>query len=238
MVRRQSMSRWRGRLVRRDLSSAPRIASAVLRSSRSISFATMSAMTPRASSLVFDGITARNEIRSATRFTSASIAFRNSGSISICVNFYEQRITRADPADPERKVLFDYPGKRRTAVDIGDNPEGLLDVLERVRRGYTRLPIIITENGSAGFDYIDPTGRIRDSERILFWDGHIRAMREAIARGVDIRGYVAWSLLDAFEWQNSYSRRYGMVFVDYGTQRRIIKDSGRWYQKVIARNGV
>jgi hypothetical protein len=62
-------------------------------------------------------------------------------------------------------------------------------------------------------------------------------VREAVARGVDLRGFVVWSLLDAFEWQVGYSRRYGMVFVDYGTQRRTLKDSAAWYRDVIAQNG-
>lgn len=153
------------------------------------------------------------------------------------VNFYERHVTRADPADPARKALFDYPGSRRTAMNVGFNPEGLLDVLTRVKRDYADLPTFVTETGAALFDYIDPTGRVRDRERIDFWDSHISAVREAIARGVDMRGFIAWSFLDAFEWQVGYSRRYGMVFVDYGTQRRIVKDSGRWYGEVIAANG-
>ena len=153
------------------------------------------------------------------------------------VNFYEQHITRADPADPTRKVLVDVPGTRRTAMNIGFNPEGLLDVLARVKRDYADLPLIVTENGHAGFDYVDPTGRVRDSERIDFWQGHFEAARLALAQGVDVRGFVCWSLLDAFEWQVGYARRYGMVFVDYGTQRRIIKDSGHWFRDVIASNG-
>lgn len=153
------------------------------------------------------------------------------------VNFYEQHVTRADPADPERKVLIDYPGTRRTAMNVGFNPEGLLEVLERVKREYRDLPIYITENGAATHDYVDPTGRVRDTERIDYWDAHFGAVREAIVRGVDIRGFVAWSFLDAFEWQVGYSRTYGMVFVDYGTQRRILKDSAHWYHSVIATNG-
>ncbi|MDW6025428.1 GH1 family beta-glucosidase [Mesorhizobium sp. BAC0120] len=153
------------------------------------------------------------------------------------VNFYEQHLTRADPTDPERKALFTYPGERRTAMNVGFNPEGLLDVLTRVRREYTDLPLLITENGVACFDYVDPSGRIRDQERIEFLGGHIAAIREAIARGVDVRGYIAWSMIDTFEWQAGYSRRYGLIHIDYATQRRTFKDSARWYQRVIATNG-
>jgi beta-glucosidase len=153
------------------------------------------------------------------------------------VNFYQQHITRADPADPERRTISEIPGHRRTAMNIGFNPEGLRDLLLRVKADYTDVPIIITENGMAMSDYVDPDGRIRDSERIQFWDEHLSAVAEAIAAGVDVRGFVAWSFLDNYEWQVGYSRRYGMIYVDYRTQRRIWKDSGRWYQHVIEDNG-
>lgn len=153
------------------------------------------------------------------------------------VNYYEQHVTRADPADPERSALFTYPGERRTAMNVGINPEGLLDVLTRVKRDYADLPIFITENGIACFDYVDPSGRIRDQERIEFLEGHLAAVRDAIARGVDVRGYIAWSMIDTFEWQAGYSRRYGLIHVDYATQRRTFKDSAHWYRRMIATRG-
>jgi beta-glucosidase len=153
------------------------------------------------------------------------------------VNYYEQHVTRADPTDPSRKAVFEYPGKRRTAMNIGVNPSGLRDMLVRVTREYGSLPIIITENGIATTDYVDPDGQIKDRERIEYWDEHLDAIRQAIGQGVDVRGYVAWSFLDNYEWNVGYSRRYGMIFVDYGTQRRLWKASGRWYRDVIATNG-
>ena len=82
-------------------------------------------------------------------------------------------------------------------------------------------------------DYADPEGRIRDLERVEFWSEHLDAVAAAIAGGVDVRGFIAWSFLDNYEWQVGYSRRYGMIFVDYATQRRVWKESGRWYQKLI-----
>lgn len=154
------------------------------------------------------------------------------------VNYYQQHITRADPADPDRKAISEVPGHRRTAMNIGFNPDGLRDLLCRVKADYGSIPVIITENGMAMSDYVDPDGRIRDSERIQFWDEHLSAVAEAIAAGVDVRGFVAWSFLDNYEWQVGYSRRYGMIYVDYGTQRRIWKDSGRWYQNLIARHRI
>jgi beta-glucosidase len=153
------------------------------------------------------------------------------------VNFYQQHITSADPTDPERKVRVAVPGKRGSAMDMDVAPEGLVDVLLRVKRDYGDLPIYITENGMAAQDKVDPDGRVRDAQRIEFWDERLLAVSEAIEGGVDIRGYVASSLLDNFEWQMGYSSRCGMVYVDFGTQKRIWKDSARWYQRVIVSHG-
>jgi beta-glucosidase len=152
------------------------------------------------------------------------------------VNYYQQHITRADPSDPVHKVLVEIPGHRRTAMNIGFNPDGLRDLLLRLKRAYGDRPIFITENGMAMADYADPEGRVRDQERIDFWSEHLDAVADAMASGVDIRGFIAWSFLDNYEWQVGYSRRYGMIFVDYATQTRIWKESGRWYQGMIARH--
>jgi beta-glucosidase len=153
------------------------------------------------------------------------------------VNFYQQHITSADPIDPENKVRVDVPGLRRTAMGVAVAPEGLLDVLQRVKRDYGELPIYITENGMATVNSAEPDACVNDVDRIEFWDEHLAAVSKAIERGVDIRGYIAWSLLDVFEWQAGYSRCYGMVYVDFATQRRIWKDSARWYQRVVEGNG-
>ena len=154
------------------------------------------------------------------------------------VNFYERHITRADPNDPQRGALFDYPGEARTAVGVGMNPEGLLDVLERLPREYTALPLYITENGMAGDDHADPEGRVRDEARVAFFDGHLRAVQDALARNVDVRGYFAWSFMDNFEWQQGFAKRYGLVYTDYLTQRRVPKKSGLWYRDVIRENAL
>ena len=87
-------------------------------------------------------------------------------------------------------------------------------------------------------DYVDPEGGVDDEERVAFLDAHFRAAHAAIEQGVDLRGYMVWSLLDNFEWAEGYSKRFGLVFVDYGTQRRIPKMSARWYRGVIGRNGL
>jgi beta-glucosidase len=96
------------------------------------------------------------------------------------------------------------------------------------------IPLFVTGNGAAYQDRRDRTGSVRDLERIAFLDEHVRAAHHALTSGVDLRGYFVWSLLDNFEWAEGYARRFGIVYVDYVTQRRIPKDSARWYQRIIA----
>ncbi|XVX21194.1 GH1 family beta-glucosidase [Actinomycetota bacterium] len=96
------------------------------------------------------------------------------------------------------------------------------------------LPVYITENGSAWPDEVAPDGAVHDTSRIDYLRQHLAAIREAIDEGTDVRGYFAWSLLDNFEWAFGYSKRFGLVYVDYETQQRIVKDSGREYAAIIA----
>ncbi|MBO4209569.1 GH1 family beta-glucosidase [Micromonospora echinofusca] len=121
--------------------------------------------------------------------------------------------------------------------------DGLTRLLERLGRDYPGVPLMITENGAAFADRprYDPSvddGEVRDPDRIAYLDGHLRAAHTALARGVDLRGYLVWSLLDNFEWAEGYRKRFGIIHVDYLTQRRTPKASARWYQEVIARNGL
>jgi beta-glucosidase len=122
-------------------------------------------------------------------------------------------------------------------------PAGLTTLLTRLARDYPRVPLIVTENGAAFEDKLDQddanaNGRVCDTDRIAYLDGHLRAAHEAIANGVDLRGYLVWSLLDNFEWAEGYRKRFGIVYVDYRTQLRVPKDSARWYREVIRRNGL
>ncbi|MFI6824706.1 GH1 family beta-glucosidase [Micromonospora sp. NPDC050187] len=118
-------------------------------------------------------------------------------------------------------------------------PAGLARLLERIHTDYPGLPMMITENGGAFPDPVRPgDGQVADDDRIAYLDGHLRAAHEAIGRGVDLRGYLVWSLLDNFEWAEGYRKRFGIVHVDYLTQRRTPKASARWYQEVISRNGL
>ena len=125
-----------------------------------------------------------------------------------------------------------------TAMGWPVEPDGLTELLVRLHEEYVEVPIYITENGRAVYDYVDPEGEVDDRERVSYLDDHFRAAHDAMQQGVDLRGYLVWSLLDNFEWAEGYSKRFGIVFVDYGTQRRIPKASARWYREVIERNGL
>jgi len=117
-------------------------------------------------------------------------------------------------------------------------PEGLTEILVRVTERYGKLPLYVTENGSVFVDPDpSPTGIVDDPQRVAYLRRHLAAALVAIERGVDLRGYFAWSLLDNFEWQRGYSQRFGIVRVDYATQERTIKESARFYREVIAGNG-
>jgi beta-glucosidase len=100
-----------------------------------------------------------------------------------------------------------------------------------------RLPIAITENGTSVRDWVSLDGRVHDSARVDFTARYLRELRRAIADGTPVHAYFHWSLLDNFEWAQGYKDRFGMVFVDYATQKRTLKDSALWYREVIASNG-
>jgi len=140
-------------------------------------------------------------------------------------------------ADLDARVVVPHAAEK-TAMGWPVEPDGLTEILVRIREDYADVPIYVTENGRAVHDYIDPEGGVDDEERVSYLDAHFRAAHKAIERGVDLRGYIVWSLLDNFEWAEGYSKRFGIVFVEYGTQRRVPKSSARWYSDVIRRNGL
>lgn len=115
-------------------------------------------------------------------------------------------------------------------------PESLHSVLQRVAREFSTLPIYITENGASFHDYVDPNGEVNDVERVSYLRGYLAAATQAMREGVNLQGYYAWSFLDNFEWAEGYSKRFGLVYVDYRTQERIPKRSSRWYAEQIARH--
>jgi len=140
----------------------------------------------------------------------------------------------SDPISADLRVTHvQRPGFGRTEMGWEIDPGGLVELLTRVRQEYLDIPIMVTENGAACCDYVAPDGRVRDLDRIRYLDGHLRAVLQARQAGVDVRGYFVWSLLDNFEWAHGYSKRFGLVWVDYPSGARIPKDSFSWYRQTV-----
>ncbi len=121
----------------------------------------------------------------------------------------------------------------RTSIGWPIVPGAFRDTLLDVDRRF-RLPIYVLENGTASDDKVDEAGRVQDTGRIAYLQAYIGAMNEAVSAGADVRGYFVWSLLDNFEWASGYSQRFGLVYIDYLTRKRIPKASARWYSDQIA----
>jgi beta-glucosidase len=150
------------------------------------------------------------------------------------LNFYFRQVIADDPTGPAPHAKQIYvPGVRRTAMDWEVNADGLEQLLVRLSEEYGAQRIFVTENGSAYLDTVGPDGEVHDPERVQYLEEHLAACARAIKRGVPLAGYYAWSLLDNFEWAYGYDKRFGLVHVDYATQKRVIKGSGRRYTDLI-----
>lgn len=153
------------------------------------------------------------------------------------LNYYSPSFIRAEETNlPLRAVDAGLPDAERTAMGWIVFPRGLTDLLQRVYRDYQPGPLYVTENGAAYDDPPPRNGRVEDPRRVRYYAGHLAAAKAAIEEGVPLQGYFAWSLMDNFEWAFGYTKRFGLTYVDYLTQQRTIKDSGRWYSQVIASN--
>jgi beta-glucosidase len=156
----------------------------------------------------------------------------------IGVNYYSRSVVRADPTERPvgaRRVHQDT--RPHTAMDWEVYPQGLTDILTWIQGRYGNPPVYITENGAAFDDPPPVAGRLRDRQRVAYLRSHLRAASRALRRGVDLRGYFAWSLLDNFEWSYGYAKRFGLIRVDPVDRQRLIKDSGRFYRDAIRRYG-
>jgi beta-glucosidase len=142
----------------------------------------------------------------------------------------------ASPWVGSEHVSFVGSGLPTTAMGWEIDPGGLTEVLRRVAGEYPALPLVVSENGAAFHDRLEE-GRVHDTERIAYLESHLRACADAIAAGVPLEGYFAWSLMDNFEWAWGYGKRFGLVRVDFATQRRILKDSALWYAETIKEGG-
>jgi beta-glucosidase len=151
------------------------------------------------------------------------------------VNYYSPRRVRAAGDEFGWAVQpGSESGAPTTAIDGEIQPAALTELLVGLTHAYGPLPLVITENGYAGFDTVAGDGGVHDPERIEFLGRHFEAARRAIDDGVDLRGFFVWSFMDNFEWAMGYRPRMGLVYVDYATQRRIPKDSFAYYREVIA----
>jgi beta-glucosidase len=166
------------------------------------------------------------------------------------VNYYAPVYLRAgDPADLRRNekpvpggmpgvVEYHPDGLERTDLDWLVDPDRLYELLTSLSQDAPGLPLYITENGCAAEDYVNPQGEVNDLERVSYLHRHLEAAARAIRDGANLAGYYLWSLLDNFEWGWGYQKRFGIVFVDFGTQRRIPKSSARFYSEVVRANAV
>jgi beta-glucosidase len=148
------------------------------------------------------------------------------------LNSYSRHVISAD-GEVDR-----VPGSEYTDMGWEVHAPALRRLLNRMNTEYNLPPIYITENGAAFRDVVTSDGSIHDDRRLDYLRQHLIQTSLSIQDGVDIRGYFVWSLLDNFEWAYGYTKRFGIVRVDYETQERTIKDSGHWYSQVSAKNAV
>jgi beta-glucosidase len=156
------------------------------------------------------------------------------------VNYYTRSVTCFDAqAWPLQAAPVRQPRATYTETNWEVFPQGLTDTLAWVSRRYGNPPLYVTENGAAFFDPPVVEGeQLADPLRVDYLRKHLNAVADALAAGADVRGYFAWSLLDNFEWSLGYSKRFGIVHVDFETQKRTPKDSARFYAKVVASGGL
>jgi beta-glucosidase len=148
------------------------------------------------------------------------------------LNYYTRSVLGA------KGFVNKVPGSEYTDMGWEVQAPALYRLLLKLNKDYNLPPIFITENGCAVPDLLTSEGHVHDVRRIKYMHDHLVSIRQAMLDGVHVRGYFAWSLLDNFEWQHGFSKRFGLIYVDFETQKRYIKDSGHWYATVIQHNEV
>ena len=130
---------------------------------------------------------------------------------------------------------FVKDGVQYTSMGWEVYPEAIYEALKWLQDDYGNPTVMITENGAA-FDDVVVDGVVDDPKRISYLEAYMGQVKRAMDEGANVTGYFAWSLMDNFEWATGYSKRFGLIHVNYETQQRIIKSSGRWYQDLIKRS--
>lgn len=157
----------------------------------------------------------------------------------IGVNYYTRNIARSEKiSEAENSHRAVFRGDEITEMDWEVFPEGLYKTLGRLYFDYDFPVIHITENGAAFVDQVNADGEVDDPARLSYIRRHLEQVHRAIEAGIPVKGYFAWSLMDNFEWGFGYSKRFGLVYVDYPTQTRILKSSAKWYRDVVQRNEI
>jgi beta-glucosidase len=149
------------------------------------------------------------------------------------INFYFRAVM-----SKQHGRLLEIPGASYTDMGWEVHAPSFFQLLKRISSDYRLPPVYITENGAAYKDEISSDGRIHDCHRIHYIRDHLLELHRAIGEGIDLRGYFYWSLMDNFEWAYGYSKRFGLIHVDYSSQQRVPKDSALWYSQVIRNNGL
>lgn len=153
------------------------------------------------------------------------------------VNYYSRGIVRSnDISEEDNEPRTVFRGDEITEMDWEVYPKGLYNILGRLYFDYAIPAIHITENGAAFVDEVSPNGQVDDPYRLSYLKRHLEMVKKAIQIGVPVKGYFVWSLMDNFEWAFGYSKRFGIVSVDYQSQQRILKSSAKWYRKVMLEN--
>jgi len=154
------------------------------------------------------------------------------------VNYYTRTIARASIPERENAPQTIFRGAEITDMGWEVYPQGLYNLLGRLHFDYNFPAYYVTENGAAFPDQLDATGQVNDSARTRYIQRHVQMLHKTIQAGIPLQGYFVWSLMDNFEWDKGYSMRFGITYIDYVSQRRILKQSGIEYQQLIRANAV
>lgn len=153
------------------------------------------------------------------------------------IDFMGYNCYKANNYDDEKRPGSQfYSGLPRTAMDWAITPDALYWAVRFFYERY-RLPILITENGMANLDFVMSDGNIHDIQRIEYMKSYLKGLKRAAEEKYPVMGYLYWSIMDNFEWAEGYDKRFGLIYVDYRTQKRIFKDSAFWYAEQIRENG-
>lgn len=155
----------------------------------------------------------------------------------LAFNYYSSEFVKHDPDIGFSGINNELDSFEKTEMGWIVYPQGLYDLITRLGRDYGKIDLIISENGAAFKDFINSDGTIDDHRRTNYIKEHLTQVHRAIESGINLKGYYLWSLMDNFEWAFGYSKRFGLIHVDYETLKRTIKNSGHWYKEVIRNNG-